>query len=1150
MKLIVQPYKWETLPSNDPEINDSIYCWCLDRNSQSYLIRINDFYSFCNIELPTYNNAHKPIDWNNSNIGKILDRLNYIMGDYAPQYSLLKYNEKAYFFKALKKYPMLQLYFKNFEALKKLKNYLNKPRDFGEGLGLLKLEVWESEFSNIRKLLSIRKSKYCQWFEIEAQIATDRVSTLENEYIGDKNTLNPIPLNESSDWVTNPSLLSIDIETYSDNHKALPKPYNPKHVVNIITLLYTRLNSGIIDKYAITDGECNNIPDAKVIRVADESQLLETLQNYIVKLDPDVLIGYNILLYDYAYLHTRISRNISDWNVIGRLYNTKAVMKVKRWESAAYGIQNLNILQIPGRISIDLYPIIQRDYKLNKYTLDFVSNHFLGLNKHDVKPREMFVSYENVKSAMGKFDNFIIPLFKLPENYDFTEKRDIFYDKCVQLFKSHNLTQYSQMLESLKSELDLAKTEFTRIVAYCIQDSFLVIKLIETLNTWIGLIEMSNVVGVDIMELFTGGQQQRCISQLYDLCYNRNIVLDYAEHDLKNQVSGGLVQEMQVGVFKGVVSYDFNSLYPSLMITYNICPSTYIKKDLENSVPEGMYNEIEFDQIETKDPDPDPDEKDENIETFVDIEEEKKQIVNENPVISNIENDKKNKLCEWERDNSDGTITRHYRFRFIKPEYFKGLIPELVQSLINERNYTRKVLMKPLEKELELLSKEYIKLDLGNYNKLLGSNNNNLEFDIINKINTFIQLLKENSKKKSKEIKKLQNELKEYKNKYFDSEVLNIFKDLESKIYKIKIRLTVLDCIQLAKKVSANSFYGLLAVKNGAKFSLLEASMAVTAKGRESITKVKEYIFDKYENLSPYTVTGDTDSLYVLYRGPETLEKKYQAGLMVLEDVNATMEGVMKMDLERCMVLLGIKPKHYAYAEVDTEGNIKLDSMSDIKKRGLYTAKRGNAKWSTDTYDSIVFNSLQGCNLVQGFKIILNSVQKLLNNSVHHSDLSITRGVGDNYKSDSYMMKVFSDELKAIGKPITPNSRIDYLICESTEKLLGKKMKLLEDYLEKLEEGTPYIIDKFYYLNNVLMNPIDTVFNACFYHDLPKFDKLGYKPKSRKNFVSIRTPVKMIIRMIEDGISLDGLEQWLENNYNSILNNKNVIPKLVLKSKP
>ena len=38
-----------------------------------------------------------------------------------------------------------------------------------------------------------------------------------------------------------------------------------------------------------------------------------------------------------------------------------------------------------------MLPIIRRDYKLDKYSLDFVSKHFLDRGKHDVSAKQMFL---------------------------------------------------------------------------------------------------------------------------------------------------------------------------------------------------------------------------------------------------------------------------------------------------------------------------------------------------------------------------------------------------------------------------------------------------------------------------------------------------------------------------------------------------------------------------------------------------------------------------------------------------------------------------------------------------------------------------------------------------------------------------------------
>ena len=45
-------------------------------------------------------------------------------------------------------------------------------------------------------------------------------------------------------------------------------------------------------------------------------------------------------------------------------------------------------------------------------------------------------------------------------------------------------------------------------------------------------------------------------------------------------VEGAIVLDAKTGHYKyPVIVYDFASLYPSCIITYNLCPTTYISKD-------------------------------------------------------------------------------------------------------------------------------------------------------------------------------------------------------------------------------------------------------------------------------------------------------------------------------------------------------------------------------------------------------------------------------------------------------------------------------------------------------------------------------------------------------------------------------------------
>ena len=69
----------------------------------------------------------------------------------------------------------------------------------------------------------------------------------------------------------------------------------------------------------------------------------------------------------------------------------------------------------------------------------------------------------------------------------------------------------------------------------------------------------------------------------------------------------------------------------------------------------------------------------------------------------------------------------------------------------------------------------------------------------------------------------------------------------------------VLDKRQLALKVTANSYFGLLGINNG-KIALIEGAMCITAKGRELINFVNRYLQEKYGGEIIYndSVTGDT----------------------------------------------------------------------------------------------------------------------------------------------------------------------------------------------------------------------------------------------------------------------------------------------------
>ena len=231
------------------------------------------------------------------------------------------------------------------------------------GLGSIKLEMYENSISGIRKMFTERNTRYSQWFRVRGQEVPvnndDRISTYgthsfthpnlqhlrppervpHREYIIRWNTLNPLSPSEVVGWITNPRLLSFDIETYSDNHNALPNMFNSKHLAYLNSCVYQRL--GDLDsrrRFMFIVGDCNDVPGVEIIRCKDEVEMVECMGDLVRCLDPEIITGYNILSYDYPYLDVRLKTKMRDWPTMGRLEGRNPKMITKTWESSAYAV--------------------------------------------------------------------------------------------------------------------------------------------------------------------------------------------------------------------------------------------------------------------------------------------------------------------------------------------------------------------------------------------------------------------------------------------------------------------------------------------------------------------------------------------------------------------------------------------------------------------------------------------------------------------------------------------------------------------------------------------------------------------------------------------------------------------------------------------
>jgi DNA polymerase elongation subunit (family B)/intein/homing endonuclease len=173
--------------------------------------------------------------------------------------------------------------------------------------------------------------------------------------------------------------------------KVLP-PLNGDAIIQIGTTTHLYGEQECSYKNIITLGTCDDIEGADVIQCENEIELLMQWRDLIIKIDPDIITGYNIFGFDFSYIVERAKelKIYDSFSKLGRIKDKKSEYVEKTLSSSALGDNLLKYIDIDGRVIIDMMKLIQRDHKLDYYKLDFVANHFIGLNKNDVTPQDIF----------------------------------------------------------------------------------------------------------------------------------------------------------------------------------------------------------------------------------------------------------------------------------------------------------------------------------------------------------------------------------------------------------------------------------------------------------------------------------------------------------------------------------------------------------------------------------------------------------------------------------------------------------------------------------------------------------------------------------------------------------------------------------------
>lgn len=313
----------------------------------------------------------------------------------------------------------------------------------------------------------------------------------------------------------NPALLNVcylDIETECED--GFPSIENADQKINLITL---RIPSKKDHTKFVTYSFCvhnkenllNKIsPEHVVFQFNHEFEMLEQFIQAWQHILPDIITGWNVQFFDIPYLVHRINKILGD----------KAANKLSPWgviRDRKVFVKNTNKEQI----AYELFGIATLDYLDLYKKFTFVNRESYSLNH---------ICSVELGEQKAKFEGF-------------------------------------------NSLQDLYKKDFQKFLEYNYKDVHLVVNLETKLRLMELAIALAYSAKVNLSDVFS--QVRTWDTIIFNYLNDKKIVIPLKkDQDKHDQFAGAYVKEPQIGMHDWIVSFDLNSLYPHLIMQYNISP--------------------------------------------------------------------------------------------------------------------------------------------------------------------------------------------------------------------------------------------------------------------------------------------------------------------------------------------------------------------------------------------------------------------------------------------------------------------------------------------------------------------------------------------------------------------------------------------------
>lgn len=438
-------------------------------------------------------------------------------------YSIIK-SKDVWGFQNNEKFPFMKLDFPTLAAMRMCDSKLRYPlRD-----ETYTCKVYESNIEPMLRLMHRSGIQSTGWLDSGSNCVRSQLSKTNIDlFCNDWHELKPVARDDIAPFI----IASFDIETNSSTGKFPDADIEDDACFQIAVTLKRQGSPEIYEKTCLCYKQTSPRDDCTIVSYSSELELLMGFKDYIIKHDIDVMTGWNIFGFDLEYIFKRsiMVGCPEDFYQMSKLKDRECKMVYKKLSSSALGDNTLKLLPMPGRFIFDLFHEVKREQKLDSYSLNFVSKHFLGDQKIDMSPKEMF-------------------------------KR----------FREEDPDKLSEVAE------------------YCVKDTTLPHQIMDKLCTFMNLIEMAKATWVPLCYLSERGQQIKVFSQMARKARELGFMIPTIRYGKvqSDAYEGATVLSAQTGAYyTPITALDFEGLYPSIMIAHNLCYSTLVMDPKFDSLP-------------------------------------------------------------------------------------------------------------------------------------------------------------------------------------------------------------------------------------------------------------------------------------------------------------------------------------------------------------------------------------------------------------------------------------------------------------------------------------------------------------------------------------------------------------------------------------